>query len=203
MQLEETGLRSLSSQFPGSFSPLGTLLPSLDQGAYLLHRLLTCFYNSQSPVAPPISKFWLQPVIPQEDLKFLSHYSKFRTHQTIWKWLSNIKIKATQGKSLSKINLRMFIASISLLQLTSIPQALGNPGFCVLNPGFCVFIPRVLMIWTLFSCLVSLSEMSKSASLERGGTEKNKVLGEFIKFSESWMIGFQNNSSCIEAWHTV
>lgn len=102
MQLEETGLRSLSSQCPGSFSPQGTLLPSLDQGAYLLHRLLTCFYNSQSPVAPPSSKFWLQPVIPKEDLKFLNHYSKFRTHQTIWKWLSNIKIKATQGKSLKQ-----------------------------------------------------------------------------------------------------
>lgn len=55
-----------------------------------------------SPLALPVSIFWSQPVIPEEDLKSPNHDSNFRTHQTIWKWLSNIKIKATQGKSLKQ-----------------------------------------------------------------------------------------------------
>lgn len=45
------------------------------------------------------SQFQMQLAISKEPHGFINHYFTFRTQQTIWKWLSEIKIKAVRGKS--------------------------------------------------------------------------------------------------------
>lgn len=45
------------------------------------------------------SQLQMQLAISKEPHGFINHDFTFRTHQTIWKWLSEIKIKAVWGKS--------------------------------------------------------------------------------------------------------
>lgn len=156
-ELERTGLRPqgcgvLSSVNSGSYhctdvviSQAGALFPQLTE------RLVNIAYLQTL----------MQPVIPREDLKSMTHSSTFRTHWAIWKWLSNVKIKATQDKSLKQDKPQ----NVYCIHIPPSKLQAFSKCWPVLKPGFCTFIPRALMIWTLFSCLLSLSEMLKYTSL--------------------------------------